>query len=44
LLSSITFGFAMLEMQRVPRQTRAGLAGAVTVGCAFIGLEMYEFA
>ena len=45
LLSSITFGFAMLEMQR--RRVKPVLAWlAVTglLGCAFIGLEMYEFA
>ena len=45
LLSSITYGFAMLEMQR--RRVRPVLAWlAVTglLGCAFIGLELYEFA
>jgi cytochrome o ubiquinol oxidase subunit 3 len=44
LLSSITFGFAMLEMQR--RRVKPVLAWlAVTglLGCAFIGLELYEF-
>ncbi len=45
LLSSITYGFAMLEMQR-------GRAGAVQAwlavtglfGLAFLGIELYEFA
>ncbi|MBN9530221.1 MAG: cytochrome o ubiquinol oxidase subunit III [Alphaproteobacteria bacterium] len=45
LMSSITYGFAMLEMQR-------GRAGAVQAwlavtglfGLAFIGIELYEFA
>ncbi len=45
LMSSITYGFAMLEMQR-------GRAGAVLAwlavtglfGLAFIGIELYEFA
>ena len=44
LLSSITYGFAMLEMQR--RRVKPVLAWlAVTglLGCAFIGLELYEF-
>ncbi|SHG62243.1 cytochrome o ubiquinol oxidase subunit III [Massilia sp. CF038] len=45
LLSSITFGFAMLEMQR--RRLRAtliwlGITGLL--GAGFIGLELYEFA
>jgi cytochrome o ubiquinol oxidase subunit 3 len=45
LLSSITYGFAMLEMQR--RRLRAVLAWlAVTglLGAGFISLELYEFA
>ena len=45
LLSSITYGFAMLEMQR--RRVKPVLAWlAVTglLGCVFIGLELYEFA
>jgi len=45
LLSSITYGFAILEMQR--RRVKPVLAWlAVTglLGCAFIGLELYEFA
>ena len=44
LLSSITYGFAVLEMQR--RRVKPVLAWlAVTglLGCAFLGLEMYEF-
>jgi cytochrome o ubiquinol oxidase subunit 3 len=45
LLSSITYGFAMLEMQK----KRAGavlawLAITGLLGAAFIGLELYEFA
>ncbi|NMM80650.1 cytochrome o ubiquinol oxidase subunit III [Acidovorax sp. SRB_14] len=45
LLSSITYGFAMLEMQK--RNQRAvlvwlGITGLL--GAAFIGLELYEFA
>lgn len=45
LLSSITYGFAMLEMQR--KRVNAtllwlGLTGVL--GAAFIGLEIYEFA
>ena len=44
LLSSITFGFAMLEMQRRRVQpVLAWLAVTGLLGCAFIGLEMYEF-
>jgi cytochrome o ubiquinol oxidase subunit 3 len=45
LLSSITYGFAILEMQR--RRVKPVLAWlAVTglLGCVFIGLELYEFA
>ena len=45
LLSSITYGFAVLEMQR--RRVKPVLAWlAVTglLGCVFIGLELYEFA
>ena len=44
LLSSITYGFAMLEMQRDRLKTTLiwlGITGLF--GCAFIGLEMYEF-
>ena len=44
LLSSITYGFAILEMQR--RRVKPVLAWlAITglLGCAFLGLEMYEF-
>jgi len=44
LLSSITYGFAMIEMQR--KRTRAVLGWlAVTglFGAAFLGLELYEF-
>ncbi|RZJ13042.1 MAG: cytochrome o ubiquinol oxidase subunit III [Haliea sp.] len=45
LLSSITYGFAMLEMQRrkvKPVLVWLGITGLL--GCAFIGLELYEFA
>ncbi len=45
LLSSITYGFAILEMQR--RRVKPVLAWlAITglLGCVFIGLELYEFA
>jgi cytochrome o ubiquinol oxidase subunit 3 len=44
LLSSITYGFAILEMQR--RRVKPVLAWlAITglLGCVFIGLELYEF-
>ncbi len=45
LLSSITYGFAMLEMQR-KRQgaTLAWLAVTGLFGACFIGIELYEFA
>ena len=45
LLSSITYGFAMLEMQR-KRQgaTLAWLAVTGILGACFIALELYEFA
>ncbi|RYZ12306.1 MAG: cytochrome o ubiquinol oxidase subunit III [Comamonadaceae bacterium] len=45
LLSSITYGFAMLEMQH-DRQRRTLFWLGVTglLGAAFIGLELYEFA
>lgn len=44
LLSSITYGFAMLEMQR-KRQgaTLAWLAVTGILGACFIALELYEF-
>ncbi len=45
LLSSITYGFAMLEMQRNRKQqTMVWLAITGLLGAAFIGLELYEFA
>jgi cytochrome o ubiquinol oxidase subunit 3 len=45
LLSSITYGFAMLEMQRRRmKPVLAWLAVTGLLGCAFIGLELYEFA
>jgi len=45
LLSSITYGFAMLEMQRnrLPA-TLAWLAVTGTLGAGFIGIELHEFA
>ncbi len=45
LLSSITYGFAMLEMVR-QRQTATLVWLAITglLGAGFIGLELYEFA
>ena len=44
LLSSITYGFAMLEMQRKRvGSTLAWLAVTGLLGAAFIGLELYEF-
>ena len=45
LLSSITYGFAMLEMQKDRLRTTLiwlGITGLL--GAAFIGLELYEFA
>ena len=44
LLSSITYGFAMLEMQRRRiKPVLAWLAVTGLLGCVFIGLELYEF-
>lgn len=44
LLSSITYGFAMLEMQRKRlRNTLIWLAVTGLLGAGFIGLELYEF-
>ncbi|MEB0134114.1 cytochrome o ubiquinol oxidase subunit III [Actimicrobium sp. CCC2.4] len=44
LVSSITYGFAMLEMQRKRvRSTLIWLAITGLIGACFIGLEMYEF-
>ncbi len=44
LLSSITYGFAMLEMDRDRiRQTLAWLAVTGLFGAAFVGIELYEF-
>ena len=44
LLSSITYGFAMLEMQRKGlRNTLIWLAVTGALGAGFIGLELYEF-
>jgi cytochrome o ubiquinol oxidase subunit 3 len=45
LLSSITYGFAMLEMQRKRlRNTLIWLAITGVLGAGFISLELYEFA
>ncbi|MDB5851117.1 MAG: cytochrome o ubiquinol oxidase subunit [Rhodoferax sp.] len=45
LFSSITYGFAMLEMQRNRvKGTLVWLAITGLFGAAFIGLELYEFA
>jgi cytochrome o ubiquinol oxidase subunit 3 len=45
LLSSITYGFAMLEMQRNRlKPTMAWLMVTGLLGAAFIALELYEFA
>ncbi|GGD00772.1 cytochrome o ubiquinol oxidase subunit III [Undibacterium terreum] len=45
LLSSITYGFAMLEMQRQRlRSTLIWLAVTGVLGACFIGFELYEFA
>jgi cytochrome o ubiquinol oxidase subunit 3 len=45
LLSSITYGFAMLEMQKNRlRPTIIWLAVTGLLGAVFIGLELYEFA
>ena len=44
LLSSITYGFAMLEMQRGKlRAVLVWLAITGLLGAGFIGLELYEF-
>ncbi|MGS0740908.1 cytochrome o ubiquinol oxidase subunit III [Glaciimonas sp. GG7] len=44
LLSSITYGFAMLEMQRDrQRSTLIWLAVTGLLGACFIGFELYEF-
>ncbi len=45
LFSSITCGFAMLEMERNRKgATLAWLAVTALFGVAFVGLELYEFA
>src|ERR1700687_4268101 len=44
LLSSITYGFAMLEMQKSKlRATLVWLAITGLLGAGFIGLELFEF-
>ena len=44
LMSSITYGFAMLEMQRGKlKAVLAWLAVTGLLGAGFIGLELYEF-
>jgi len=45
LLSSITYGFAMIAMQRGARRvTQLWLAVTGLFGAAFLGIELYEFA
>jgi cytochrome o ubiquinol oxidase subunit III len=45
LLSSITYGFAMLEMQRQrAAAVQVWLAVTAVFGLAFIGIELFEFA
>ena len=46
LLSSITYGFAMLEMERRARSARTLVWLAITglFGAGFLGIELYEFA
>lgn len=45
LLSSITYGFAMLEMQRARQGAVLGWLGVTgLLGAGFIGLELHEFA
>ena len=45
LLSSITFGFAMLQMERNAKaETLFWLGVTGLFGLAFLGLELYEFA
>jgi cytochrome o ubiquinol oxidase subunit III len=45
LLSSITYGFSMLAMQRKElRPTMVWLAVTGVLGAGFLGLELYEFA
>ncbi len=45
LVSSITYGFAMLAMERDRiRQTQVWLGITALFGMAFVGLELYEFA
>lgn len=45
LLSSLTYGLAMLDMQRgAARRTLGWLAVTGVLGTAFLGVELYEFA
>lgn len=45
LMSSITFGFAMLAAQaRALGRTQAWLVVTALLGAAFVGVELYEFA
>jgi cytochrome o ubiquinol oxidase subunit III len=45
LVSSITYGFAMLAMERYDKETTlAWMAVTALFGIAFVGLELYEFA
>lgn len=44
LMSSITYGFGMLEMERGRlRATQAWLVVTALFGAAFVGIELYEF-
>ncbi|AWM29015.1 cytochrome o ubiquinol oxidase subunit III [Sinorhizobium fredii] len=45
LFSSITYGFAMLEMEKAKKNTTlVWMAVTALFGIAFVGLELYEFA
>ncbi len=45
LVSSITYGFAMLAMDRGGvRQVQAWLAATALLGASFVGIELHEFA
>ncbi|MCY7399100.1 MAG: cytochrome o ubiquinol oxidase subunit III [Sphingomonas bacterium] len=44
LVSSITYGFAMLSMdQGAAKRTQAWLAVTALLGATFVGIELYEF-
>lgn len=45
LVSSITYGFAMISMDRnAARTTQAWLAVTAVLGASFVAIELYEFA